>query len=151
MKAADSHPNQHVCVLIATPSPTDQHLIAQRLQTCWSKVELLYSATVDETLICLSTTAMEYYNFPSLLLLDLDMAPRPLAWSLLEQIRASYRLLPIVVISSDQQLETIQQVYELGIQAFVYKSPDQDRWQAQLDELAHYWLTIVTLPKQLPL
>lgn len=132
-------------------SQADQRLIAERLQTSLSKIELAYSSTSDETLACLDIMANEYYNFPGLLLLDLEIASRPVAWQLLEKIRASYQLLPVVLISLDGRSETIRQAYDLGANGFVHKSMNWYRWEQQLASLADYWLQVVSLPKLPPL
>lgn len=151
MNSANQLRNQRICSLIATTSQVDQRLITQRLQTSLSKIKLVYSSTSDETLACLDTMANEYYDFPSLLLLDLEIAARPVTWQLLEQIRASYHLLPVVVISLDGRLETVKQAYDLGANGFVHKSLNWHRWEQQLISLADYWLQVVSLPKLPPL
>lgn len=129
----------------------DQRLIAQSLQISLSTIELHYSSTNEEILSCLSTMFDEYYNFPSLLLLDLDIATRPIVWQLLKQIRTSYELLPVVVISLDGQSETIRQAYNLGAHGFIHKSIDRTEWEKQSASLADYWLRVVDLPKLPPL
>ncbi|RYF65702.1 MAG: hypothetical protein EOO39_24400 [Cytophagaceae bacterium] len=99
MKTVTPHHRQRICSLIAMPGLDDQHLIAQRLRASLPGIELSYCSTGDETLGSLDTLANEYYNFPGLLLLDLEIATRPMAWQLLKQIRACYPLLPVVLIS----------------------------------------------------
>lgn len=55
------------------------------------------------------------------------------------------------MISLDQGLETVQQAYKSKVNAFVGKVMDGHQWKAQLDELAYYWLEVVTLPRHPPL
>jgi len=133
------------------PSLDDQQLIAQHLRTKVPDIELSFCSTSEETLGSLDTLANEYYNFPGLLLLNLDIATRPIAWQLLEQIRTRYPLLPVVLLSVDGQLETIRQAYDLGAHSFIHRSIDWPRWQEQLGSLTDYWLKVVNLPKLAPL
>lgn len=130
-------------------SLADQQLIAQCLQMKVSDIELIYCSASDEILGSLETMANEYDNFPGLLLLDLEIATRPIAWELVERIRIRYPLLPVVLISIDGQFETIRQAYEVGAHSFIQKSNEGHRWNEQLASLANYWLTVVNLP-QLP-
>lgn len=147
LNPANQPRNQRICSLIAMTSQADQQLMARSLRASLSRIELIYSSTSDEILACLDTMANEYYNFPSLLLLDLEIATRPIAWQLLEQIRSRFPLLPVVLISLDGRLETIKQAYDLGAHGFVHKSMDWHRWEQQLISLADYWLQVVSLPK----
>lgn len=151
LNSANQPRNQRICSLVAMTSQADQQLMARSLRASLSRIELIYSSTSDDILACLNTRANEYYNFPSLLLLDLEIATRPIAWQLLEQIRSSFPLLPVVLISLDGRLETIKQAYDLGVHGFVHRSMDWQRWEAQLASLADYWLQVVSLPKLPPL
>ena len=151
MKPTHHHRDSPIYVLIATNNQDDQHLIAQSLQATLPQVQLIYSSTADQTLESLQTKAAEYYSFPRLLVLDLEIADRPIAWQLLEKIKLNFGLLPVIITSLDPRLETTLQVYSRGAQAFVRKPMDWAEWKEKLDALSSYWLQIVTLPKQPPL
>jgi len=151
LKTATPYHKQRICSLIAMPGRDDQQFIAQRLLTKVPAIELIYCSTADETLSRLDSLANEYYNFPGLLLLNLEIATRPIAWQLLEQIRTRYLLLPVVLISEDGQIETIRRAYDSGSHSFIHKSMDWSRWEEQLASLADYWLQVVNLPQLPPL
>lgn len=136
-----------IYVLVATTNPNDRQLITECVHTSRPGSKLLYCSTADELRECLRTTAVEYYNFPRLLVLDLDIAPYPVFWALLEEIRANYRLLVIVVICSAKSAETIQRAYDLGAHALICKADKPQAWQQQANALAGYWLQTVSLPK----
>ncbi|GAB4024912.1 response regulator [Spirosoma koreense] len=134
-------------MLIATDNRADQLLITQRLKVSMPQTKTVCVATADETLSYLRTAFVEFYNFPRLLLLDVSLSAAR-GWQLLQEIRNTYPLLSVVLISTDEAPELVLQAYELGAHAFVSRSADAKEWQDKLDTLAHYWLQIVTLPKQ---
>ncbi|QDK80811.1 response regulator [Spirosoma sp. KCTC 42546] len=144
----DNRSSQPVYVLLAGCCPDDQALLAQSLKTSMPQIEIGFIPTVNQTLQHLQNTSLESRKFPRLLLLNVERADGQSNWPILQQIKVSYRQLPIVLISTDQQGELALQAYDLGVNSFLVKSLDLDEWQKKLDALADYWLSIVTLPNQ---
>jgi len=134
-------------VLVATANKDDQSLITQSLRGSVATIRLNYAASVEQIQQGLLDQESEYYCFPRLLMLDLQIAECQLVWQLISDIRLSYPLLPIILISSDHRPETVRQAYTSGINAFIKKQTDWNKWKAQLVGLAYYWLKVVTLPK----
>jgi len=144
--AQDGH-LRTIYVLVATTDPTDRQLITQHVQTARARSKLLYCSTASELLECLHTADIEYHNFPHLLVLDLNIAPRAIFWLLLQEIRTSYRLLSLVVIGVEQSEELIKQAYSSGVHSFLCKADSPNEWKKQVDDLTQYWLQTVSLPK----
>lgn len=139
--------DQFFYVLVATANKDDQSLITQSLRGSVATIRLNYAASAEQIQQGLLDQENEYYCFPRLLMLDLQIAECQLVWQLISDIRLSYPLLPIILISSDHRPETVRQAYTSGVNAFVKKQTDWNKWKAQLVGLAHYWLKVVTLPK----
>lgn len=110
-------------------------------------IQLTYAFTAEQTQQSLLDQATEYYCFPRLLIIDLQIAERPVVCQLIAQLRLTYPILPIVLLSSDHRAETVRQAYSFGVNAFVRKPADGAEWKKQIGSMASYWLDVVTLPK----
>jgi CheY-like chemotaxis protein len=93
----------------------------------------------------------EMYPFPAVLLLDLKM-PRKSGLEVLEWVRSqeSIRRLPVVAITSSQDIENVNRAYDLGINSCLMKP-------LKLTELIHlikgfveYWLVFSKHPTMQP-
>jgi CheY-like chemotaxis protein len=80
---------------------------------------------------------------PSLVLLDLKL-PGMSGFDLLDQIRRTpnLRQVPIVVLASSTDRETINRAYERGANSYLVKSPDPDEVNRLMGFLQQYWLNI---------
>lgn len=84
---------------------------------------------------------------PDLILLDLGL-PDISGLDVLRRLRADPRTkaLPIVVLTSSQEREDIQQAYENGANSFVSKSDTPEKMFQRLRMLPVYWLELNRLP-----
>lgn len=83
---------------------------------------------------------------PLLILLDLKL-PKIDGFQILRRVRADPRtkLVPVVVLSSSDAREDVQQAYELGANSFVCKPLEYSRYRQMMDRVAGYWLLTVTI------
>ncbi|QHV96317.1 response regulator [Spirosoma endbachense] len=147
--SANRYPlDKTVQVLIAGCSLDDQALFTQSLKASMPRVEITFSSGIDQALVHLRTSFLNSTNLPRLLLLTLSESDTQIDWQLLHQIKTSYRLLPIVLIGTEQQAAMAPKAYDLGITSFLVKPPDLDEWKEELALLSKYWLTIASLPNQ---
>ncbi|GAB4023429.1 hypothetical protein GCM10028808_73870 [Spirosoma migulaei] len=144
----DNRSSKPVYVLLAGCNPNDQALLAQSLKTSMPQIDIGFITTANQTLQHLQNISLEANKFPRLLLLNVEGSYDQVDWPILQQIKANYRQLPIVLISTDQQGDFALQAYDLGINSFLIKPLDLDEWKTKLAALADYWLSIVTLPNQ---
>ncbi|UFH52683.1 hypothetical protein [Spirosoma sp. KNUC1025] len=63
-KLSGNRTNQPVYVLVIEDNTDQQDLIANCLQAPIDQTRVIFASTADEALNILSTSAMEYYNFP---------------------------------------------------------------------------------------
>ena len=82
-------------------------------------------------------------HYPKLVLLDLKL-PKVDGLEVLRAIRADARtrLLPVVVMTSSQEQRDIVESYQLGVNSYVVKPVDFDRFTAAVATLGHYWLLV---------
>jgi CheY-like chemotaxis protein len=80
---------------------------------------------------------------PNLILLDLKL-PKYSGLEVLERVRADARtrLAPVVVLSSSDEPDDQVESYRLGVNSYVRKSIDFDRFARGIRMLAEYWLEL---------
>jgi two-component system response regulator len=89
-------------------------------------------------------------ELPRLILLDLKL-PRLDGIQVLKQIRANTqtKYLPVVILTTSDEINDIDEGYKLGINSFVRKPVDFEVFCDTIKELGHYWLKTNTPPLHL--
>jgi CheY-like chemotaxis protein len=87
---------------------------------------------------------------PDLILLDLNM-PRMNGVDVLKTIMEDCELchLPVIVFSTSQNPDEVEEVYRLGCRSFIVKPINFDRLMQIVRTLVEYWFTVVALPTRL--
>lgn len=80
-------------------------------------------------------------NQPKLILLDLKM-PKVGGMEVVKRIRGDERTksIPIVVMTSSQEEKDIFDTYKLGINSYIVKPVDFDKFTKSVKEIGFYWL-----------
>lgn len=81
------------------------------------------------------------HRLPDLILLDLKL-PILGGLELLEKIRAteSTRGIPVVILSSSDESSDIERCYKLGVNSYVPKPVDFDKFVETVQRIGSYWL-----------
>lgn len=84
---------------------------------------------------------------PDLVLLDLKL-PKVDGLEVLRRVRADprTRLLPVVVLTLSNEEQDIVEAYRLGVNSYVRKPVDFDRFNELLQHLGRYWLEFNEAP-----
>ena len=84
---------------------------------------------------------------PKLVLLDLKL-PLVDGRYVLRQIRSNpgTRMIPVVILTSSREERDIFQCYQLGINSYIVKPVDYDRFMAAAATIAEYWLSLNQAP-----
>lgn len=89
-------------------------------------------------------------NQPKLVLLDLKM-PKIGGLEVLRRIRSDNRTksIPVVVMTSSKEEKDIVETYNLGVNSYIVKPVDFDKFTKSVKEIGFYWLIINQAPFKL--
>jgi len=84
---------------------------------------------------------------PKVIFLDLKL-PRASGLEVLEKIRADARtrMIPVVILTSSQEESDIVKSYHLGVNSYLVKPVDFDKFFQVVEELGLYWLLMNKVP-----
>lgn len=138
-------------ILLAEDDPDDQYLIGEALDESLANCELYIVENGEELLAYLERRGKyadhASWPTPDLILLDLNM-PRIDGREALQKIKADGRLrnTPVVVITTSQAQEDVQQAYAWGASGFISKPASFKELVATMQALKNYWFDSVDLP-----
>jgi CheY-like chemotaxis protein len=141
-------------VLLIEDSPDDIDFAGRTLARCSIAHRLVVAEQGDEALSLLTDTAANPAAaarwWPSLILLDLN-TPGLAGRDLLARLKADpvLRTIPVVILSTSQQLGDIEACYRAGANSYHAKAQDFGQYQKILLGIVEYWLG-TTLGAPLP-
>ncbi|WP_460937034.1 response regulator [Spirosoma humi] len=146
------HQRSSIPLLVVDKNKDHQLLIGYCLRTKIPQVEPTFATTTKETLSFLKRSFNflkrsfnQRENFPKLILLDLSLPKTSHGFALLEEIRILYPLLPVIILSSEQDQPLVNKAYQLGAHSFLGKPSILEEWENHFQMIKEYWLWTVTL------
>lgn len=90
-------------------------------------------------------------NGPRVIMLDLKL-PKIDGLGVLRAIKADPRtkMIPIVVLTSSQEESDIVAAYQLGVNSYIVKPVEFDKFVVAVRDLGLYWLLLNEAPRQVP-
>ena len=82
-------------------------------------------------------------NIPSVILLDLKL-PKVNGLEVLKVVKADERTksIPVVVLTSSEEEKDIVESYKLGVNSYIVKPVDFDKFSEAVIEIGHYWVLL---------
>lgn len=87
-------------------------------------------------------------NYPKLILLDLKM-PKVDGLQILKKIKGDKdkKVIPVVMLTSSKEERDIVETYNLGVNAYIVKPVQFDKFLEAVDQLGLFWLLLNQPPK----
>ncbi|AXR62096.1 response regulator [Leptospira mayottensis] len=136
-----------ISILYAEDNPQDSELTLRSLKrhNLTNQVKLVRDG--EEALEYLYATG-RYENrdktqLPSLILLDLKM-PKVDGIEVLRKVRSEEftKMLPVVILTSSAEEKDIVESYRLGVNSYVVKPLDFDKFSEVASEIGFYWILV---------
>ena len=138
--------NREIDILLAEDNPNDSELTLRALRKNNIGNNLHHVKDGAEALDFLFGTG-EYserkQQLPKLILLDLKM-PKVSGLEVLKIIRENEltRNIPVVVLTSSNQEKDIVESYNLGVNSYIVKPVEFDKYTNTVSELGQYWMQL---------
>jgi len=142
-----------ITILLAEDDYDDRYLISEALDESGVETQLFIVENGEDLLDYLQGNGgyadRESYPLPSLILLDLNM-PLMDGREALAEIKKDpeLRRIPIIVLTTSQAVDDVQETYELGITGFITKPMTFSGLVDVMKSVGNYWFQSVTLPSQ---
>lgn len=138
--------NNVVEILLVEDNPDDAGLTIRALKKYNLANHLLHLQDGEEALNFLFSPDMN--QLPKLVLLDLKM-PKVDGIEVLRKVKADpeKKMIPIVALTSSKQERDIIETYKLGVNAYIVKPVNFDKFAQAISELGFFWILLNQLPK----
>lgn len=138
-------PKKIVEVLLVEDNPDDADLAIRALKKRNLANNLLH---LEDGVAALDFIfSPEGLNTPKLILLDLKM-PKLSGLEVLEKLKSDERTrdIPVVVLTSSKEEPDIRKCYALGVNSYIVKPVEFDKFLEAVSELGMYWLILNQAP-----
>ena len=138
--------NKHVEILLVEDNPDDAGLTIRALKKINLADNLLYLQDGEQALKYLFSIKNQTY--PKLILLDLKM-PKVDGLEVLKRIKSddALKVIPVVMLTSSKEEQDIAQSYEFGVNSYIVKPVEFDKFVKAVSELGLFWITTNQPPK----
>lgn len=133
-------------IILIEDNPDDAGLTIHALKKHNLANNLLHLQDGEEALAYLFSEEMT--QTPKVILLDLKM-PKVDGIEVLRQLKADEekKVIPVVVLTSSKEERDILESYKLGVNAYIVKPVDFDKFVKAISEIGFFWLLLNQPPK----
>lgn len=138
--------DKQVEILLIEDNPDDAELAIRALKKKNLANNLLHINDSEEALEYLFGEGNN--NYPKLILLDLKM-PKIDGIQVLKRIKGDpdKKVIPVVMLTSSKEEKDIVDSYNLGVNAYIVKPVQFDKFLEAVDQLGMFWLLVNQPPK----
>lgn len=134
--------------MIAEDDMDDRYLMKTALEETGITEEVRYVENGVEVINSLEAVTEKngVYNYPKLILLDLNM-PKMDGREVLKKIKSheAYRKIPVVVFSTTKNQLEVNRCYDLGANTYIIKPVSYDTLVDTIRQICTYWFNTATL------
>jgi CheY-like chemotaxis protein len=137
---------QRAVVLLVEDNPDDVIMIREAFEQSLTPIQLYVVSHGEQAIKFVRRTDTDALR-PSLILLDLNLPIRN-GLDVLAELKSDTEFLsiPIVVLTTSQAPNDIQQCYSLHANAYIIKPPDFDGYADVIKQVATCFLGLISLP-----
>ncbi len=134
-------------ILLVEDNILDADLIKHALQKVEASIHLEIASDGEEAIAFLDKWEKGTPT-PIVILLDLKL-PKISGLDVLKQLKThpSYKILPVVVLTSSGEQLDIQQAYDLGANSYILKAIDYDQLAYAIELIHRYWCGLNVHPE----
>lgn len=134
-------------ILLVEDNPLDADLIQRALHKVEAGITLEIALDGEEALGHLERWE-KGSPLPVVILLDLKL-PKISGLDVLRRLKThpKYKLLPVVVLTSSNELTDIRQAYALGANSYILKAIDYDQFSNAVSLIHRYWCGLNIYPE----
>ncbi len=134
-------------ILLVEDNVLDADLIKRALQKVETSIHLEIASDGEEAIAYLHKWEKGTPT-PIVILLDLKL-PKISGLDVLKQLKThpKFRLLPVVVLTSSNEMLDIQQAYDLGANSYILKAIDYDQFSSAISLIHRYWCGLNVHPE----
>jgi two-component system, response regulator len=138
--------NTAVEILLVEDNMDDAGLTIRALKKHNLSNNLLHLHDGEEALNYLFSEKMT--TIPKVILLDLKM-PKVDGIEVIRKLKSDERkrIIPVVVLTSSKEEKDIVESYKLGVNAYIVKPVDFDKFAKAISEIGFFWLLLNQPPK----
>ena len=135
---------QDVEILYAEDNPADAELTLRTLKAKHIANNIVWvkdGAEALDFLYCRGNYTGRTKDIPKLILLDIKM-PKVDGIEVLKELRSNEQLkaIPVVIMTSSHEESDLVESYQLGVNSYVVKPMDFDKFAEMVEEVGLYWL-----------
>lgn len=137
---------QRAVVLLVEDNPDDVIMIREAFEQSLTPIQLYVVSNGEQAIKFVRRTDTDALR-PSLILLDINLPIRN-GLDVLAELKSDTEFLsiPIVVLTTSQAPNDIQQCYSLHANAYIIKPPDFDGYADMIKQVATCFLGLISLP-----
>jgi CheY-like chemotaxis protein len=139
-------------ILLVEDNPVDRELTVRAFSKHKLANRLAIAKDGEEALDFLFSrgdyVGREGGSYPRLILLDLNL-PKVNGLEVLASIKADprTRMIPVVVLTTSKEEFDISESYRLGVNSYIVKPVDFEKFVAAMKDLGYYWLLLNQAPR----
>lgn len=138
--------NNLVEIILVEDNPDEAGLTIRALKKYNLANHLLHLQDGEEALNFIFNEKMA--GLPKVIILDLKM-PKVDGMEVLRKLKSDehYKMIPVVVLTSSKEERDIVESYKLGVNAYIVKPVDFDKFVKAISEIGFFWLLLNQPPK----